>query len=206
MLRQVPSFSRGSIRRCFVMGIIVMITICSSGIVSASHPFHATLAEMEWNEAHKRFEVCLQLPGPEIEDELSTLHGRRINLETTPDGESLLQKYIEQHFRIADANHSSCRIRWVGLEVEIRSVWVYFEVELAKDDSLAVPAEKGDASDDVKDLKVQCTIMTSRANQVNLVNVTKGRSEASIHLTAEQPQAIVEFKKRPLKSGEVPAK
>lgn len=126
--------------------------------------------------------------------------------ETTPDGESLLQKYIEQHFSIADANRSSCRIRWVGIEVEIRSVWAYFEVELAEDDAAAVATEKSNASDDVNDLKVQCTIMTSRANQVNFVNVTKGRSEASIHLTTEQPQAVVEFKKRPLKPGEVPAK
>ena len=100
----------------FVMAAVV--TAFSSSGFANMHPFHSTLAELEWNPKSSVFEVSLQMSGVEIEDELSRLHGRRINLESTDGAESLLEDYVREHFRVTDTTHPSCEIRWVGIEVQ----------------------------------------------------------------------------------------
>lgn len=209
----------------FVM-VVISVATATSG-VAGMHPFHSTMAEVEWNPESSAFEVSLQLSGVEIEDELSQLHGRRINLETTDGAESLLEDYVRKHFQITDATRSSCAIRWVGIEVQIRYVWAYFEVRLtdrapANDGSqagggdadssadtnaavVAVPDQKtsgepDDASEQTsfQDLKVRSTLMTeSRPNQVNYVAVATPDQTGSAHLTRNQPEARVEFVDRP---------
>ena len=118
--------------RLLVLLIIpAIVTIESAG---AGHPFHSTFTEMEWNRANGRFEVVLQLPGLQIDDELSRLHKRRINLETVEDSERLLQEYIKSRFSVTGKGRDQCRLHWVGMEIDARNVWAYFEVELSGGD------------------------------------------------------------------------
>ena len=115
--------------RLLVLLIIpAIVTIESAG---AGHPFHSTFTEMEWNRASGRFEVVLQLPGLQIDDELSRLHKRCINLETVDDSERLLQEYIKSRFSVTGKGLDQCRLHWVGMEIDARNVWAYFEVELS---------------------------------------------------------------------------
>lgn len=177
---------------------------------AVAHPFHSTLAEMEWNAKSHVFEVSLQFAGVEIEEELSSLQGRHIDLEATPDAERLLRDYITLHFKISDASHNSCRIRWVGMELQVQYVWAYFEVELTSDADPAVnagvrpivlgentAAEPTGDSTDFLDLSVRCTLLTEfRPDHVNLVNIQTLKATASVHLTKEQPESVVRFQAR----------
>lgn len=118
--------------RLLVLQVVqAIVTMRSAG---AGHPFHSTFTEMEWNRDCGLFEVALQLPGLQIDDELSRLHKRRINLETAEDCERLLQEYIKSRFSVAGKGLDQCRLHWVGMEIDARNVWAYFEVELSSGD------------------------------------------------------------------------
>ncbi len=169
---------------------------CVPGNVVVAHPFHSTLAEMEWNAENGVFEVSLQFAGIEIEDELSSLHGRRISLESTSGAERLLQEYVEQHFRISDATRKSSRVRWVGMEVQVRYVWAYFEIALGENDELAKATVQASARG-FEGLQIHCTCLTnSRPDQVNLVNLKAEDKSGSVHLTRDQPEARMELTRR----------
>lgn len=115
-----------------VIGIVMCVMLTGpafavSGLVS--HPLHTTYSEMEWNPESRRFEVALQLPGFVIDEELSLIHRRRINVETADDAEKLVEEYVRSRFKVTTDSLPDCRLHWVGMEVELRDVWVYFEVE-----------------------------------------------------------------------------
>ena len=114
-----------------VLVLLVIPAIVTIESVGAGHPFHSTFTEMEWNRVSGRFEVVLQLPGLQIDDELSWLHKRRINLETTEDSEQLLEEYIKSRFSVTGKGLDQCQLHWVGMEIDARNVWAYFEVELS---------------------------------------------------------------------------
>ena len=175
---------------------------CISGNSAGAHPFHSTLAEMEWNARSGVFEVSLQFSGVEIEDELSSLHGRRISLETTPGAEQLLRDNVEQRFRISDATRRSSRVRWVGMEVQVRYIWAYFEIELKQSEEQGNEKSPKVSSCEFDGLRVHCTLLTaSRPEQVNLVNLTSGDKSGSVHLTRDQPEARIELVERARKSN-----
>ena len=54
--------------------LLVIPAIVTAESAGAGHPFHSTFTEMEWNLDSGRFEVALQLPGLQIDAELSRLH------------------------------------------------------------------------------------------------------------------------------------
>jgi len=179
--------------------------MCPAGVVLAGHPFHATSAELEWNAKSQWFEVALKLPGLVIEDELSRLHQRRVNLETTADGEKLLQDYVTTRFRMTDRDHASCEIRWVGMEVEVRDVWAYFEIRPQGDVVKDLPASPaavgavesssagGAVAQPFHDLKVSCRLLETRVGQVNMVTLRAGAQRASLHLTVDEWEQAVDF-------------
>jgi len=119
------------IRLLVLLVVQAIVTVRSA---AAGHPFHSTFTEMEWNRDYGRFEVALQLPGLQIDDELSQLHKRRINLETAEDSERLLQEYIKSRFSVSGKGLDQCRLHWVGMEIDARNVWAYFELELSGGD------------------------------------------------------------------------
>lgn len=191
-----------------MIACLLMLFTCHTA--KASHPFHTTFAEIEWNAEIQRFEVAMQLPGLQIDQELSRIHKRRINTETTADAETLLEDYITNRFEITDEFHSECRIHWVGIEVELRDVWAYFEVELIK--SPTTPSAEPPSDDRVapstsepklqtaspfEGLSLSNRILTDvLAGQLNMASIIIGNERSSLNLTAEQPQGIVSFERQ----------
>ena len=174
--------------------LTVAVLLCATGNTAFAHPSHSTLAEMEWNPRSGVFEVSLQFAGIEIEEELLSLHGRRISLESTPGAEQLLRDYVEQRFRISDATRRSSRIRWVGMEVQVRYVWAYFEIELTENAEHASAATVQEDASGFDELRVHCTLLTTfRPEQVNLVNLKSEDKFGSVHLTRDQPEARIEM-------------
>lgn len=156
----------------------------------ASHPLHTTYSEMEWNPDSRRFEVALQLPGFVIDEELSLIHGKRINVETAKNAEKLVEDYVRSRFKVTTDSLQECRLHWVGMEVELRDVWVYFEVEpilkseTAKADGAAEP--DGEKSGD--------SGATQRGGQASTANSdpepqTVGNKVASV--TSEKSQRLI---------------
>ncbi len=155
----------------------------------AAHPDHATAAEVEWNAETGCFEVSLQLPGVVLEEELSALRGQRVNLETTPQAEQLLQQYVEARFQLSGREFSRCRMQWVGMELELKHVWAYFELRPEAGDRLPVGVRPA------LQLQATCSLLASREGQVNLLSLTVGTARGTAHLTSQQSTAAVQFER-----------
>lgn len=92
-----------------------------------AHPFHASTTEIEWNSASRRFEIAMKLRIVDLEDAISLQQGSRFRLEHSAGLKPLLQKYLQQHFAILFADHAVSELTWIGHELELHDVWIYFE-------------------------------------------------------------------------------
>ena len=167
------------------LGLLLIVGMPAALPAEAGHPFHSTFTEMEWNSESRRFEVALQLPGLQIDDELSRLHERHINLETTDDAEQLLQKYIKSRFEVTGRGLDQCQLHWVGMEIDARNVWAYFEMELLSSNAAVGAASRASMPEG---LNIDCRFLVdSLPGQVNLITLINGTHRATAQLTADQP-------------------
>ncbi len=176
---------------------LALLLIFSMQQLPAAHPFHATMAEMDWNSASTCFEVALCMPAVVTEDEISREQARRINLERTDDAEELLQKYIAKRFQLHNAD-AQWNVEWVGAEVDGDSVWSYFELHPSKTKSVPIEARSADTAPKYAltlptDLKLDCRLFSSRPGQVNLVTVRYGSRTCWLHFTETVATAAVDF-------------
>jgi hypothetical protein len=89
--------------------LMVLLMWAALGLVAAlglpnaraavPHPFHISMAEMEYNAKERRLEVALKLHSIDLENALSRQAGRRINVEKD-DIKELVEKYLNQHFQV----------------------------------------------------------------------------------------------------------
>lgn len=94
-----------------------------------AHPNHIGVTEVEWNAKTGRFEVAMKLRATDLEDAISVITKERWRLENAKDLEQQLQNYLKEHFSITFQNHKTCRLHWVGSELLLHDVWIYFEAE-----------------------------------------------------------------------------
>lgn len=99
---------------------------------AGTHPGHYSTSEIEWNAATERFEIAMRLRISDFEDALSLQQKTRVSLESTRDPGKFVRSYLQQHFSITSGNSQSCRLHWVGMELELHDAWIYFEADAAK--------------------------------------------------------------------------
>lgn len=93
--------------------VCVMIGIFASGTVVAAeppHPYHVSLAEVNWNPKSQKFEVALCLWPADLEKALARQTGRPVDLAKEPNVDRLLESYVSQRFiirsAVRDAEHA----------------------------------------------------------------------------------------------------
>ena len=97
--------------RITLLLIFVLVTIgtISSSVVVAvepPHPYHVSLAEVNWNPESQKFEVALCLWPADLEKALAQQTGRPIDLAKEPDVDRLIETYVAKRFMI----HSTPKI------------------------------------------------------------------------------------------------
>ncbi len=109
----------------------------------AWHPFHTSVAEAQWTADGNTLQVSLRLTPADLDLALSEFHGRRVDLEREPDElqEQLLSEYLRDAIYLSSSLKDSKstevdvkkerreRFKWVGVQDEVRYVWVYFELK-----------------------------------------------------------------------------
>lgn len=108
------------------------------GALASAHPFHITVVELEYNPETRRAEIALQVDPRDLEHALTLDFGRRVSVDRDRDVDRLILGYLTEHFRLRRwRNHDPpaplARLTFVGKEVELRSVWIYFEAHLDGD-------------------------------------------------------------------------
>ncbi len=96
--------------------------------VAMAHPLHSQITEVEWNADSRQFEVAMKLDAAAFEDALSVRTGRRVRLESMKSADELVVDYLSDTFEIESRDTlAKGTFTWHGLELELHSVWLYFE-------------------------------------------------------------------------------
>ena len=125
-------------RRSLFLGVALVAAVVSSPAdCQASHPYHVSHAEVNWNETSGNFEVALCVWPADLEKALKGDTGKSVNLDEVENLDQLLEAYVGKKFRITSANGQADSnsekpvapsIRWVGHERDLKKAWLYFEI------------------------------------------------------------------------------
>ena len=167
--------------------LLLAVTLCVAGAGNAlwAHPFHVSLAEVEWNARSGKLEVAVRVDPFDLERVLQQRAGRLIHLEKETEAQLdvLLRDWVADVFRIEGraaargGRRVVARLEWVGHEQTPRFVWLYFELEFPCD---------------VQAFEVtQAMFLDGVSQQVNTVTLRVGRWTGAVNCTAQRPTQSV---------------
>ena len=124
--------------------LFALAAVCCVHAVESPHPYHVSLAEVEFNAKSGNFEVALCVWPTDLEKALSTQEGRTVDLQQDKELDKALQRYVQRRFLIRSSEDKKDRdvqanleikagdvgsVRWVGHQVSLKQVWLFFEVK-----------------------------------------------------------------------------
>ena len=166
------------LRRIFAKAACAAVLACASiaAPIAQAHRFHAGIADISFNGHTGNTEVVHTYMAHDVEALLANLYQRQFDL-SDPDDQSVLRKYLDKQFWLADKDGKRLPLRWVGMTVDTDSVTVYQEVP-------ATPAEKIET--------IHAAVMIDfLPDQVNTVNYTAGGSLRTFGFSARQAELSV---------------
>ncbi|HIE97584.1 MAG TPA: hypothetical protein EYG03_08335 [Planctomycetes bacterium] len=110
----------------FRLSVAVLFLIAAPA--AEAHSSHTSVTEAEWNENSQRFEIAMKLRIADLQDAISAKQGKRMRLHTGSPAAAILE-YLTENFCVTFTENQECRLRWVGMELELHDVWLYFEAE-----------------------------------------------------------------------------
>lgn len=164
----------------------------------AEHPFHNSIAEMEWNHESKVFEIALSIWPVDLEKVLKDSEEVREQIKATIniDDEqqhrfldSGIKKYVDSKFR-AELKGRPLKMKWLGFEVEKDSVWCYFEWSLPLNESDA--ESKKQPSPWTVNLANEL-FFELQDDQQNTILFHQGGKRRAIHFVKDHPRQNLEW-------------
>ncbi|MEZ6124881.1 MAG: DUF6702 family protein [Planctomycetaceae bacterium] len=204
--RIVQSFTVG-MRIAF--SVMAAAVVCLTSSVEA-HPFHASIAEIEWNPRSARFEVALRINQAELEDAVSAVQGARFRIEDSAEVDPKLRTYIQHNFRVTFEPSDEAEFHWLGAEAELHEIWIYFEIIPKKANPSTenspptgradrwedlFPTEKSSSRKSIVDdvLVKNRLLFDVQPAQLNLIRLKCGRQRVSSQTTAETPSVRLQL-------------
>ncbi len=133
--------------------LTTLLTLAVVGLTSCAtaHPFHQQMTELQWNARTGCWEVAMSLDIAALEDALSLRMQRRVRLEPIEPLQEEIIAYLKETFAVSAPPRLSGRsgserppggavIRWAGHELQLHSVWLYFEYVPAAPAARETPA------------------------------------------------------------------
>jgi len=136
--------------RMVILSLLLAIGLAST--VTASHPYHVSLAEIQFNAERGKFEVALCAWPADLEKAIGKMEKQAIDLDglTQARRDELIAKYVSSRFAVEphkegsaesttaaatneEQSFESCKIRWVGSELSLKQAWLYFEIDASAD-------------------------------------------------------------------------
>jgi len=97
------------------------------------HPFHVSVAEMEFNPQSGCLEVSLRVWPEDLEKALRQKTGKPVDLDSDPQVDKLIFAYLQNKIEVQDPEGKKYPLRWIGKELEIKQAWLYFEVKTLRE-------------------------------------------------------------------------
>jgi hypothetical protein len=145
-----------------------------------AHPYHASLAEAEFNPETGRLEVALKVLIVDLERALSVDSGAVEHPET----DATITRYLARRFRLQCPGAEPATLSWVGKEPELRSAWLYFELSPSGEDAKPRNSLAGCS------LEVQI-FLELEATQLNTVRLKTPDYETTATLSRDQPELSI---------------
>ncbi len=174
-----------------ICSLALILTLTCSACLA--HPFHISIAEMEYNAESKRIEVALKLHADDLERELERINSVEVDLESSQLAD-LAAGFLDRHFYLialssvpADSEQTQLdsgkpavlsKVHFVGSELEKTWIWLYFELELLG----PIVAEQD------QDLALVNSVLLGRVrDQINTVRVRTGQMRHALKMTRKSP-------------------
>ena len=116
--------------RLFSLLIFCLLSLCPP--LAQAHPYHESLAEMEWNQQQQAWEISIKVLPEELERALELGQSKRINLDKTPGVDQIILGYLHRVITIksvGDDIEIKPKLEWVGKEVNYKAAWLYVRLE-----------------------------------------------------------------------------
>lgn len=120
----------------FIALLAILFVTCIVGVGQSAnpyHPYHVSLAEIEFNQETGNYEVSLCVWPADLERALGRMSEEPVDLDTAENLDELITKYLEQKFQFRSADDSVAPIRFVGKELDLKQGWLYFEMQTTSD-------------------------------------------------------------------------
>ena len=131
--------------RFLLLTAAVLAVGSASANAGTPHPFHTSMAEVEYNPQTKRFEISLKLYAVDAETALSRINGKACDLDDETSRDRLMKSYLAKRFRTestikvkpaATGNDDKKnptkpqlpQLVYVGSQLSGADVWAYFEL------------------------------------------------------------------------------
>lgn len=124
-----PRKASAAFALCWLIGLWAQL--------ASAHPFHSSLAQIDWAADGNALEISLRVTPEELESAVSR-GGTQLVLEHEPQQSPRLQQYLAQTFVIADEGGASHPLTLVGFEVNHAECWLYFTVAADREQALSL--------------------------------------------------------------------
>ena len=140
-----------------MMMMLSRLSVISMFLMAApaaeAHSSHSSVTEAEWNKDSRRFEIAMKVRIADLQDAISAKQGKRLRLHTGSPADAILE-YLTENFYVTFSENQKCRLRWVGMELELHDVWLYFEAEPVADRRNTAPINGQNAAQSGKPQRV----------------------------------------------------
>jgi len=136
-------------QRTFTILAASFAMLVLASVATASHPYHVSKSEINWNPKSGNFEVAMCVWPADLEKALRIQTGKPVDLDKVEDLDSLLNSYVSKTFfvrtKIENGKETKNEtqeaprkpapaISWVGHEKNNKEAWLYFEISGDKQD------------------------------------------------------------------------
>lgn len=101
-----------------------------ASLAAAPHKYHTSFATADYNGEEQSLQISLRTFPDDLTDILAKRAGKSISLDRRKETEPLVLAYLQDVFQLKRADGEVFKLSWVGMEVNVDSVWLYFEVKV----------------------------------------------------------------------------
>ncbi|TKB53269.1 DUF6702 family protein [Ferrimonas aestuarii] len=149
-----------------LLTLSLLLSLWSSA--SSAHQYHFGMTDLSLSQDGERIEIVHRYSANDL--------ARALNLQGAEDfssAEGRLERYLNANFGLGCENATS--LDWVGVEAEVRDVWIYQEVERSQLGSQLCVSNQ--------------VLMELEPSQVNTINLG-GKLKTALKLTAPDSMQI----------------
>ena len=146
-----------------------------------------------WNSEAGHFEVAMQLDAVALADGISVSRNSPFRLEVDDTPDTAIRDHVAARFELRHPDAESSTIRWVGHELELHSVRVYFEVVPQTDPAGLLPQPVRLKNPNVGNIFIaNCCLLNVRPDSEHMFMIRNIQQELTIHGSDRETTALAE--------------